>query len=581
LSIDRYKHQHEWPNKHILNLRETTLRIASRISKTHPGSVEGNTGALRLLRIAALCIGATAIYLLVCANDVMAQTRAPESGGTVIAGIGTASIPSLNTQLTSITDALMMASVWADGLMTYDRDGNRIPRIAKSWSISDDGKVYTFVLREGVKWSDGHPFTAQDVVFTMNNFARFNTYVGRLADLVEKAEAPDDKTFVLTLSQPLTATLDLLDKEVFPLLPQHVYAGGDPITHPANRAPVGLGPFKFSAWNNGRSIEFVRNPYYWEQGKPHLDAVIFALIPNPQQRLNALKRGEIDWIQPTPAQFVETRDAAQENNYVFTEIRTNAPSRTTIDFNLRQAPTNDFDVRRALFQAIDRERIVRDGYRGFAATAKNAIPVQFKNLHTPSISYDESYPYDPVAAGKILDEAGYPLKNGKRFELEFTYAITEVLESVAKIVQANWEAIGIDVQLVGLEMQLYIDKIYNKNEFQTSLIYLTGRTNPVLGIDRSFICNKGNVPFANPTGYCNPEFDQLALEAAAAPLDEQKALYKKYAEIVFRDLNSISLTNAQVFEAYSTRFENMEAQYDFAFNSHPNWAEAWLPKNKQ
>jgi peptide/nickel transport system substrate-binding protein len=475
----------------------------------------------------------------------------------------------------------MMASVWADGLMTYDRDGKRIPRIARSWTISDDGKVYTFLLREGVKWSDGHPFTAQDIVFTMNSFAKFNTYVGRLADLVEKAEAPDDKTFILTLSQPLTATLDLLDKEVFPLLPQHIYAGGDPITHPANRAPVGLGPFKFKAWNSGRSIEFVRNPYYWEQGKPYLDAVIFALIPNPQQRLNALKRGEIDWMQPTPAQFVETRDAAQENNYVFTEIRTSAPSRSTLDFNLRRAPTNDIDVRRALFQAIDRERIVRDAYRGFAATAKNAIPVQFKNLHTPSISYDKLYPYDPAAAGKILDEAGYPLKNGKRFDLEFTYSIVEVLESVAKIVQANWEAIGIDVKLVGLEMQLYIDKTYNKNEFQAALIYLTGRTNPVLGIDRSFVCNKGNVPFANPTGYCNAEFDQLALEAASAPLGEQQALYKKYAEIISRDLNSISLTNAQVFEAYSNRFENMEAQYDFAFNSHPNWAEAWLPKNKQ
>jgi peptide/nickel transport system substrate-binding protein len=137
------------------------------------------------------------------------------------------------------------------------------------------------------------------------------------------------------------------------------------------------------------------------------------------------------------------------------------------------------------------------------------------------------------------------------------------------------------VKLVGLEMQLYIDKVYNKNDFQAALIYLTGRTNPVLGIDRSFVCNEGNVPFANPTGYCNPDFDRLALDAAAAPLDEQRSYYRQYAEVIARDLNSVSLTNAQVFEAYSNRFENMEAQYNFAFNSHPNWAEAWLPKSKQ
>lgn len=536
---------------------------------------------MHLLSLRALAVGLTAVTFLAVASSIVAQESHPESGGIVIAGIGTASIPSLNTQLTSITDALMMASVWADGLMTYDRDGNRIPRIATSWSISSDRKTYTFLLREGVKWSDGHPFTAQDIVFTINNFAKFNTYMGRLAELVEKAEAPNDNTFVLTLSQPLTATLDLLDKEVFPLMPEHVYAGGDPVTHPANRAPVGLGPFKFKAWNSGRSIEFVRNPYYWDPGKPYLDAVIFALIPNPQQRLNALKRGEIDWIQPTPAQFVEARDAASANDFVFTEIRTNAPSRTTIDFNMRVGPTNDIKVRRALFQAINRERIVRDGYRGFAATAKNAIPVQFKNLHDDSIDYDAIFPYDPVAAGKLLDDAGFPMKDGKRFDLEFTYAITEVLESVAKIVQANWEAIGVDVKLVGLEMQLYIDKIYNKNDFQVALVYLTGRTNPVLGIDRSFVCNEGNIPFANPTGYCNPVFDRLALDAAAAPLNEQRDYYRQYAEVIARDLNSVSLTNAQVFEAYSNRFENMEAQYNFAFNSHPNWAEAWLPKNKQ
>lgn len=528
------------------------------------------------------CLGAlaaTALVSTVFAPFSLAET--PVSGGTVVAGIGAADVPALNTQLTSISDALLMAPVWADGLISYDRDGGRIPRLAETWEISDDGKVYTFNLRKGVKWSDGEDFTAEDVIFTIKKFAQYNTYLGRLDKLTQSVEAPDDHTVVLTLTQPLTATLDLLDKEVFPIMPAHVYGDEDVVSHPANRAPVGLGPFVFKKWNRGQSIEFERNRYYWDQGKPYLDSVVFALIPNEQQRLNALKKGEIDWMQPSPAQYADVQSAAKSGDFIFEKIKTNAPSRSTIDFNMRVAPTDEVLVRQALFQAIDRERIVRDVYRGFAKTAKNAIPVQFKNLHDPSIDYDALFPYDPEAAGKLLDEAGFPLKDGKRFDIEFTYPTTNVLASIAKIVQANLEAIGVNVDLVGMETQLWIDKVYKKNDFQMSLIYLTGRTNPVLGIDRSFVCNENNVPFANPTGYCNPELDKIALEAAQASLEDQINHYSKYAKIVARDLNEITLTSAEQYEAYSKKFQNMEAQYDFAYNSHPNWAEAWLPEDQQ
>ena len=548
------------------------------LTQTRAGTPDPRQALRRLWRgCASLALAA----IFAVPSSAIAADQTPVKGGTVVAGIGAADVAALNTQLTSITDALLVAPVWADGLMTYDRNGERIPRLAESWTISDDGLVYTFNLRKGVKWSDGEEFTAEDVIFTIREFAQYNTYLGRLDKLAETVEAPDDHTVVLTLTQPLTATLDLLDKEVFPIMPEHVYRGENVVTHPANRAPVGLGPFKFKAWNQGQSIEFVRNPYYWEEGKPYLDSVVFALIPNEQQRLNALKRGEIDWMQPSPAQYAEVAETAKDSNIVFQKIKTNAPSRSTIDFNMRVAPTDELKVRRALFQAIDRERIVRDVYRGFAQTAKNAIPVQFQRLHDPSVDYDELFPYDPEAAGKLLDEAGYPLKDGKRFDIEFTYPTTNVLGSIAKIVQANLEAVGINVDLVGMENQLWIDKVYKKHDFQMSLIYLTGRTNPVLGIDRSFICNENNVPYANPTGYCNPELDKVALEAAQAPLAEQRQHYRKYAEIVAQDLNEITLTNAEQYEAYTKKFRNMEAQYNFAYNTHPNWAEAWLPEDQQ
>ncbi len=540
-------------------------------------AVKRNNGWIRKLGVSAL-VGAAG---LLAATAVQAQDEKPVHGGTVIAALNSTTIPNLNTQMTSSVPALFAADVWADGLMTYDRFANRVPRLATSWKISDDGKIYTFNLREGVKWSDGKPFTAADVVFTLEAFGKFNTYLTKLVPLVEKAEAPDDKTFVLTLKTPLTATLDLFDKEVFPLMPKHIYEGKDVATHPANIAPVGLGPFKFDKWVSGQSITFVRNPNYWEAPKPYLDQVIFALIPNPQQRLNAIVNGEVNWFRPEVVQVPATQAAAKKGTFRVVPIITNAPETAVIDFNLRRAPINNVKVRQALFHAIDRQRIVKDVYQGLAETSKNAIPTQFKLLHDPSVNYDTMYGYDPKKAGELLDEAGFPLKDGKRFSLELTVISVAPYDAVAQVVQAQWKAIGIDVKLSALDLQIWTNKVYTQHDFDASVISLTGRSNPVLGVDRSFVCNQTNVPFANPTGYCNPEFDKVAADAASAPADKQRALYKTYAEIIARDLNQLALTNARVFEAVTTNFKNLDAQFNFAFNTHPNWAEAWLPKDKQ
>jgi peptide/nickel transport system substrate-binding protein len=524
--------------------------------------------------------------LLACAISAYALAAhaddgAPVTGGTVIAALNSTTIPTLNTQLTSSVPALFAADVWADGLMTYDREGTRLPRLAEKWEASDDGKTYTFTLREGVKWSDGQPFTAEDVVFTLNTFGKFNTYLTKLMPLVEEASAPDARTFILKLKQPLTATLDLFDKEVFPLMPKHIYDGQDVATHPANVAPVGLGPFKFDSWQSGQSITFVRNENYWEKGKPYLDSVIFALIPNPQQRLNALVGGEVNWFRPEVSQVKATQEASKSGDFKVVRIVNNAPETAVVDLNLTREPLKDIKVRQALFHAIDRERIAQDVYQGLAASAKNAIPTQFKDLHDPSVDYDTLYAYDPEKAAKLLDEAGFPLKDGKRFSIELTVIAKAPYDAVAQVVQSQWSAIGIDVKLSTLDQQIWTNKVYTERDFDASVISLTGRTNPVLGVDRSFVCNEGSVPYANPTGYCNPEFDKVALEASAAPAGEQKEHYRKYAEIVARDLNQLQLTNSQVYEAVSTNLKGLDAQFNFSFNTHPNWAEAWLPAEAQ
>jgi peptide/nickel transport system substrate-binding protein len=535
----------------------------------------------RCLLEAICAAGLSALLATGTVSYAATADDSPVTGGTVVAGIDPGQLGTLNTQLTSVTSSLVVADVWADGLMTYDRNGQRIPRLAESWEVSPDGLTYTFKIRSGVKWSDGQPFSAGDVVFTLMNFGKYNTYLTKLMPLIAEADAPDATTFVLKLKQPMTATLDLFDKEVFPLLPKHVYEGTDLLTNPANRAPVGLGPFKFVSWETGRALTFKRNPNYWEKGKPHVDSVVFALIPDPQQRRNALASGEIDWMWLEAAQVPAAQAVAKGGRFRVVEIKTNAPERAVVDFNLRREPMKNLKVRQALFEAIDRDRVVQDVYQGMANKAVNAIPDQFRSLHDPSIDYNKMYPYDPKKAGALLDAAGYPLKDGKRFSIELTYPAVPPFEWVARVVQSEWTAIGLSVKMAGLDGQIWTDKVYRRHDFDASVISLTGRTNPVLGIDRSYLCNQGSVPYANPTGYCNAELDKLIAQAAAAPLDQQKALYSRYAAIVARAINEITLTNARSFEAVSTKLQNIDAQFNVAFNTHPNWQEVWIPKAQQ
>jgi peptide/nickel transport system substrate-binding protein len=520
---------------------------------------------------------AALLLSLYAASPAWAADPTPKRGGDVIMTLDATGMAVLNTDLTSLSPALYMADVWADGLIARDGAGNRIPHLATRWTISPDGKIYTFTLRQGVKWSDGQPFTAKDVVFTLTQFGKLNTFLLKLMPLVAKVEAPDDFTVVVTLTQPVTAALDLFDKENFPLMPEHVYAGTDIATNPANRKPIGLGPFKLESWEPGRSLTFVRNPYYWDQPKPYLDRVLVALTPSAQQQLNAVIQGEADWMQFDDFSQVEQAQKASSNGrFKVVKIAINAPERSSIDFNLRRAPISDVRVRQALFQATDRQRINADAYRGLAFPATSAIPEQFKALNDPSVNYDTMYPYDPAAAGKLLDAAGFPLKDGKRFSLELTYQAGPPFDAIARSIAAQWQQIGVDVRLTGLDAQIWIDKVYHKNDFDLSLASLTGRSDPTLGVDRSFLCNTKPIPYTNPTGYCNADLDRIAAAAAAAPEDQRRALYKQYEEIVARDLNEITLTNAPTYNAVSTRFVNLDKQFDIAFNEHPNWAEVWL-----
>jgi peptide/nickel transport system substrate-binding protein len=108
------------------------------------------------------------------------------------------------------------------------------------------------------------------------------------------------------------------------------------------------------------------------------------------------------------------------------------------------------------------------------------------------------------------------------------------------------------------------------------MVSLTARTDPLFGVDRSFLCNTTNVPYVNPTGYCNPDLDAIAAKAAAVPLEERRQWYKQYEEIIARDMPHLTLTNAKKFFAISSRFGGIDEEMDLAFNGNPDMASVWV-----
>lgn len=159
----------------------------------------------------------------------------------------------------------------------------------------------------------GYPVPSADVAFTLLEVTKFNTYQTQtLANVanVESVETPDATTFIVHTKTPLAVMLDAFDKEVFPLVAKHIYEHTDIMLNPANRMPVGLGPFKLQSWEQGRALTFARNPYFWDSPKPYLDQVVVAIIPDMQKEANALRRGETDFMKLPYTQLKRFQEAA-------------------------------------------------------------------------------------------------------------------------------------------------------------------------------------------------------------------------------------------------------------------------------
>lgn len=237
-----------------------------------------------------------------------------------------------------------------------DEQFNPEPDLAESWTVSPDGRAYTFKLRTGVTWHDGQPFSSADVKFTFDEvllkyYAR--TKAG-LENVLDGIDTPDASTVVMRFKQPYGPLLQRLDAREAPILPRHIYAGSDVQNNPANLRPVGTGPFKFVEYQKGESVRLVRNERYFKPGLPYLDELIFKIIPQASTATRALEHGEVDYLlAPAEADVARLR----QNAGIVVAISAGSAGGSNI-FNLRRPPFDKIEVRQAFAYAIDRQQIL-------------------------------------------------------------------------------------------------------------------------------------------------------------------------------------------------------------------------------
>ncbi|MFI0425044.1 ABC transporter substrate-binding protein [Spongiactinospora sp. 9N601] len=439
-----------------------------------------------------------------------------------------------------------------DNLLTVNDKYEYEPRLAEKWDVSQDGMTFTFHLRTGLKWSDGKPFGAKDVLFTYRLLAdekSGSAMAGRLAGAT--FDAPDDSTFVIKLAEPNVGFLSLIAGPFAFILPEHVLGsvpvesvGDDPFF---NRPTTGLGPYTFVDYKTDQYVELAANPHY---RRPVKIAKIFLKPVTSDVATAQLGTGEMDLAQisPTDLQSVQSLSGV-------TVASTPSPGFLRVAVNLTQKRFADPRVRRAMLHAIDRKSLVATLLAGKGSVVNTSFMA--KAALPPDL---DAYAYDVAAAKKLLAEAGWDAR--EPVTLSWVPGQRD-RDAAATVIQGALVAAGIDTKLKQVQSAELLES-YEKRSFD--LVLFGGgsysvdpsSTNPILRCD-AFYPKGGNIP-----SFCDKEIDRLTAEAdTLTGQDERAALYRRAAELDNAQVPYLWLYNPETIWAYGKRLHGFKPNGDF------------------
>jgi peptide/nickel transport system substrate-binding protein len=516
----------------------------------------------------------------------------PEPGGTaVMAELADMSKPmplvmesSLDGDLQDVMYMTLLRGAWRDGRLAYLTAEENPMALARRYEfLAPDSTTLRYHLRSDVKWSDGVPVTAKDVLYTYHVLgdpklaSPRQDYVAQMDSVT--SENDSTVTFHFKKRYP-----EMLFHSGHGIVPAHVYEAiapeqirtSRPLTDPTEGRLVVNGAFMVGAWQKGQSITLVPNPHF--RPAPLLEQVVIRVIPEATTRLIELQTGNVDFTRPIPFDQIANLKATAPH------VRFEREHKRYYDYigynPDRLDAFRDPEIRRALGMAIDVPGLIRGlQMEDYAVPAGGPYPPIFSDLYDPKMMAPLAY--DTVRAKQILDEKGWKDtdgdgirdKNGRPFRFTLlTNAGNSRRADVQQIVQQAWKQIGVDARLQQVETNTFFDRLTKKNYDAAVSGWGVG-----LSPDLTGLWSKTS-PF-NYVSYVNPEVTRLMDEALAQPTDAlANPLWKRAAELIARDQPYSFLYYYDQVDGVNRRLRGMKIDTYGAFQNAWEW---WIPRAEQ
>lgn len=471
---------------------------------------------------------------IMTAEDSTASAE-PKKGGSVVVGIQQ-DLDSLDPHMADAAGTSEVLFNIFEGLVKPDKDGNLVPAVASEYRISEDGKKYTFVLREGITFHNGQPVTIDDVIYSINRCA--GRLEGQEAPLMSAysdiagVERVDDRTVTITLAEADTELIGYLTAAIIPADYEK-----------QAEAPIGTGPFKFVSYSPQHAFIVEAYEGYWQEGLPYLDKVEFRIVANTDSAMLELKGGSID-LYP-----YLTSDQARELSGQMKILVGTTNLVQALFLNNAAAPFDRAEVRQALACLIDPQEImamVADGYG--TEIGSNMFPA-FGKYYLESTK--DIYEPDVQKAKELLAQAGYPdgfkmtitVPSNYQFHIDTAQVIVEELK------QADIQA---TIELV--EWKTWIEEVYKGRQYQSTVVGLDADLAPKDLLNRYQSQASNN--FVN---FSDEEYDRVLEEAMASTEDAVKVQdYQRLQQILAEQAASIYIQDPAKLVAINTKLSGFE-----------------------
>ncbi len=516
----------------------------------------------------------------------MATTSDPKSFNDIIAK---------ESSTTIVTDLIF------EGLTTTNAFTTQVePNLAQSWEISDDGLIWTFHLRRDVRWNDGKPFSADDVVFTFNDLI-YNPDIPSSArdiftidDKIFEVEKIDDYTVRFRLPVKFAVFARGMSQAILPRhkLEQAVKEGRFNFTWGIDAPPreiVGTGPFQLVRYDPGQRLVFVRNPHYWKKSPegdslPYLEKIIYLIVPNTDVGLLKFMEGALDIYSLRGMDYPLMKPLEQKGNFTVYDLGPDMGSQFLF-FNQNSGKNlktgQDFvtpyklawfthrDFRRAVAHAIDKQKIIEIVHNNLGYPQHSAMGPASGFFYNPLV---EEYDYNPDKAREILASIGFidrntdgliedPQGNRVEFNLYTNAGNTERLD-IAGIIREDLERLGMKINFRSLEFNTLVSKLTSSYDWEAMILGLTGGIEPHFG--NNVWMSSGQLHMWHPMQQQPATAWEKRIDAiftqGVQELEEnkRKALYDEYQQIVARQLPLIYTVLGARLYAVRNKFGNLK-----------------------